>query len=91
MSKPPIKMKFLLILILTITITGETMSHVKGHNDFIGPKNKVKKIKTLKIDTTEPVYTEKVNKRIQIGGIEVGGIYGKKPDFSSIRKLFKKN
>tara|TARA_Y100001973_G_C5189514_1_gene330012 strand:- start:1345 stop:1602 length:258 start_codon:yes stop_codon:yes gene_type:complete len=85
-------MKILLILILTITITGETMSHVKGHNDFIGPKNnKVKKIKTLKIDTTEPVYTEKVNKRIQIGGVEVGGIYGKKPDFSSIRKLFKKN
>ena len=68
------------------------MSHVKGHNDFIGPKNKVKKIKTLKIDTTEPVYTEKVNKRIQIGGVEVGGIYGDdREGFSTIRKMFKKN
>ena len=28
MSKPPIKMKILLILIL---LTGETMAHVKGH------------------------------------------------------------
>ena len=38
MSKPPIKMKFLLILILTITITGETMSHVKGHIDVPAQK-----------------------------------------------------
>ena len=28
MSKPPIKMKILLILIL---LTGETMAHIKGH------------------------------------------------------------
>jgi NhaP-type Na+/H+ and K+/H+ antiporter len=85
-------MKFLIILILTITITGETMSHVKGHNDFIGPQYKnIEKSKKLKVDITEPEYTEKVNKKIQIGGIEIGGIYRKKPNFSKLRKLFKKN
>ena len=84
-------MKFLLVLILTITITGETMSHEKGHNNFFGPTYKtIEKSKKLKVDVTEPVYTEKVNKKIQIGGIEIGGIYGKKPNFSKLRKLFKK-
>ena len=55
-------MKFLLILILTITITGETMAHVKGHIDvpaqetkkgevknsfFSAFKNKIKSIKKV--------------------------------------------
>ncbi len=68
------------------------MSHEKGHHNFFVPKYKnIEKSKKLKVDITEPEYTEKVNKKIQIGGIEIGGIYGKKPNFSKLRKLFKKN
>ena len=45
MLKPPIKMKFLIILILTITITGETMSHVKGHFDVPAQKTNKNEVK----------------------------------------------
>ena len=84
MSKPPIKMNYLIILILTITITGETMSHVKGHFDVPAQQ-------TNKNEVKNSFFNSFKKKRIQIGNVEVGGIYGKKPDFSSIRKLFKKN
>ena len=76
-------MRYLLILILTLTLTGEVMG---------GPK-KIKKLekKWKPVDTTEPVYTEPVNKTIQWKGIEVGNVYGKRPNFSKLLKNFLKN
>ena len=82
MSKPPIKMKFLLILILTITITGETMAHVKGHIDvpaqktkknevknsfFKSFKNKFEKMSPLKIEGPDKIVIKVFNKGGKVG------------------------
>jgi hypothetical protein len=78
-------MKYLLLVILIITITGNAMS---------GPqyrKKLEKKWKPVVFDTKEPTYTEPVNKTVQWKGIKVGGVYGKQPNFSSLLKNFLKN
>ena len=77
-------MKYLLLVILIITITGNAMS---------GPQYKKKlekKWKPVVFDTKEPTYTEPVKKNIQIGGITIGGKFGKFQDFSSFKNLFRK-
>ena len=53
-------------------------------------KKKLEK-KWTPVDTTEPVYTEPFNKTIQWKGIEVGNVYGKRPNFSKLIKNFLKN
>ena len=76
-------MRYLLILIIILTLTGEVMA---------GPKKKKKlEKKWTPVDTTEPVYTEPVNKTIQWKGIEVGNVYVKRPNFSKLIKNFLKN
>ena len=74
-------MRYLLILIIILTLTGEVMA---------GPKKKKKlEKKWTPVDTTEPVYTEPPKKSIQIGGVTIGGKFGKTPDFNALKKLFK--
>jgi hypothetical protein len=78
-------MKYLLLIILIITITGNAMS---------GPqyrKKLEKKWKPVVFDTKEPTYTDPPKKNIQIGGIKIGGKFGKHPDFNALKKLFKNN
>ena len=75
-------MRYLLILILTLTLTGEVMGGAKKK------KKLEKKWKPVVFDTT-PVYTEPPKKSIQIGGITIGGKFGKTPDFNALKKLFK--
>tara|TARA_Y100001963_G_scaffold145785_1_gene219859 strand:- start:124 stop:360 length:237 start_codon:yes stop_codon:yes gene_type:complete len=75
-------MRYLLILILTLILTGEVMG---------GPKKKKKlEKKWTPVDMTEPVYTEPVNKNVQWKGIKIGGVYGKKPNFSALLRNFSK-
>ena len=49
-----------------------------------------KKWKPVVFDTKEPTYTEPVKKNIQIGGITIGGKFGKHPSFISFKNLFRK-
>jgi len=51
-------MKFLLILILTITITGETVTHVKGHTVKV-PTDEVKDTEVKKHTVKVPTYEVK--------------------------------
>ncbi len=56
-----------------------------------GPKKKKKlEKKWTPVDMTEPVYTEPVNKNVQWKGIKIGGVYGKKPNFSALLRNFSK-
>ena len=76
-------MRYLLILILTLTLTGEVMG---------GPKKKKKlEKKWTPVDTTEPVYTEPVNKNVQWKGIKIGGVYGKKPTNFDFKSWWRQN
>jgi len=50
-----------------------------------------KKGKPVVFDTKEPTYTDPPKKNIQIGGIKIGGKFGKHPDFNALKKLFKNN
>ena len=77
-------MRYLLILIVTITITGEVMG---------GPKERKKLEKKWKpvVFETEPVYTEPVNKNVQWKGIKIGGVYGKKPTKFDFKSWWRKN
>ena len=56
-----------------------------------GPKYRKKLDKKWKpvLKIEEPVYTEPVNKSIQIGGVTIGGKFGKHPNFNDLKKLFK--
>ena len=77
-------MRYLLILILTLTLTGEVMG---------GPKERKKLEKKWKpvVFETEPVYTESVNKNVQWKGIKIGGVYGKKPTKFDFKSWWRKN
>jgi len=43
------------------------------------------------VDTTEPVYTEPVNKNVQWKGIKIGGVYGKKPTNFDFKSWWRQN